>query len=87
MRASMTHREYSSWRLYWDAEPWGPYRDNLHTAILAREVRRPQVRKGTRITHDEFMVRNPEERRRESSSALIGFLRSVSKRKPREPNP
>lgn len=36
----MTQRSYLGWQRYWDAEPWGSWRDNFHAAIIAREVRR-----------------------------------------------
>lgn len=80
MRASLTQREYLGWRKYWDVEPWGAKRDNLHAAIIAREIRRPQMRAGARVTLEEFMVRDPRERQREASSNLLYWLRSVAKR-------
>lgn len=44
---------------YWKKEPWGPYRDNLHSAIIAREVRRGNF-KGPHVL-DQFMVMDQED--------------------------
>jgi hypothetical protein len=80
MRASLTQREYLGWQQYWRAEPWGPWRDNLHAALLAREIRRPQLRKGAKVALEDFMVRDPTERQREATAGFIGFLKSVAKK-------
>jgi len=79
MYASLTQREYLNWQKYWGAEPWGSWRDNLHFAIIGRELRRPQVKPGTKIDLNDFMIRDPDERRREGMANLITFLRSVAK--------
>lgn len=75
---SLTQREYLDWQLYWEAEPWGPYRDNLHAALIAREVQRPNLRKGVKPKMDDFMIVNPEKRRREATGNLIDFLKLVA---------
>lgn len=80
MKAQMTQRAYLGWRRYWRAEPWGPWRDNMHTALLAKELRRPQVRRGTVIDLDQFMVRDPEERAEERKGNFFTFLRSVARK-------
>lgn len=80
MKAQMSHRAYLGWRRYWRAEPWGPWRDNMHTALLARELRRPQVRKGTRIDLDHFMMRDPGDRAEEQKQGFFAFLKTVAKR-------
>jgi hypothetical protein len=74
-------REYESWRRYWSAEPWGPWRDNLHTAILAKEIRRPQMQRGARINLESFMVQDPTKRAREASANLWNFLTVIAKPK------
>ncbi len=79
MKSSLSQREYLGWQMYWAAEPWGPWRDNMHVAILAKEIRRPQVRSGTMIDLDQFMMREPVERVRENEQKVITFLRAVAK--------
>jgi hypothetical protein len=83
MRASLTQREYLGWRKYWAAEPWGPWRDNLHAAMIARELRRPQAKRGARVTIEEFMVRDPAERVRSGNRNLLTWLRSVARKVPK----
>ena len=68
MRASLSQRAYLDWQRYWDFEPWGPWRDNLHTAVLAREIRRPQVRRGSTIDLDQFMAKGPQARKDEAQA-------------------
>lgn len=79
MKRSMTQRAYLNWQKFWEEEPWGPYRDNLHAAIIAREVRRRYLKKGAKSKLDDFMVVNPDRRRREASANLIDFLKVVAK--------
>lgn len=79
MLAGMTNRAYLNWRRYWDEEPWGPWRDNMHMAVLAREVRRPQLKPGAANKHEDFMLRRPVARRKEKAASLLGFLRTVGK--------
>lgn len=84
MKHSMSQRVYLGWQTYWRCEPWGSWRDNLHVAILAREIRRPQLRKGVRIDMNDFMVRSPAERKAEAASNLLTFLKSVAKKVTRD---
>lgn len=74
----MTLRSYLGWQRYWDVEPWGPWRDNLHAAIISREIRRRGARRGARIGVDQFMVKSPTTRRKESEQNLFTLLQAVS---------
>lgn len=74
----MTQRSYLGWQRYWDQEPWGPWRDNLHAAIVAREVRRTRVKPSARVPLEQFMVRNPEERRKEGEQSFFGMMQAVA---------
>lgn len=61
--------------LYWRAEPWGPWRDNLHAALIAREVRRPAFGKDQRKNVlSDFMIRDPEERAKEGQKKITGLF-------------
>lgn len=83
MKRSMSQRSYLGWQQYWEEEPWGPFRDNLHTAILAREVRRPYLRKGATTKLNDFMVVNPARRQSEAGGKLINFLKMIARKKPK----
>lgn len=78
MKDSLTQREYFNWQKYWVEEPWGPYRDNLHAAVIAREVRRPNLRRGAKNDLDDFMVVDPQRRRKNASKNFINFLKTVA---------
>jgi len=83
MKSSLTQGEYLSWQKYWVAEPWGSYRDNLHAAIIAREVRRRYLKKGARSKLDDFMVVDPGERKREATGNLLDMLKMIAQPKER----
>jgi hypothetical protein len=40
-------RELDRWRLYWAEEPWGPYRDNMHAAMIVTELLKPHLKRGS----------------------------------------
>lgn len=80
MKRSMTLRSYVGWRKYWNEEPWGPWRDNLHTAIIAREIRRGRVKPNAHIDMEQFMVKNPKERVKGAEAKMFSGLASVATR-------
>lgn len=82
MYASLTQREYLGWKTYWRLEPWGPYRENLHTAILAREIRRPQQARGSAINIEQFIITAPSERLKSANESLWSVL-SLAASKPK----
>jgi hypothetical protein len=63
---------------YWAEEPWGAWRDNLHAAIIAREVARLTRRRGARIELKDFMVVNTERRRQDAQSSLVAALKAIA---------
>ena len=65
---------------YWHEEPWGAYRDNVHAAIIAREIRRGTV-KGAHAIKD-FLLQTSERKSQEERSGVFGMFRAmVGKRK------
>jgi hypothetical protein len=60
--------------LYWKQEPWGPWRDNLHAALIAREVRRPYLKDQRKNLLADFLVRDPEERVQEGKRKVAGLF-------------
>lgn len=40
----LPERELVRWRRYWAEEPWGPWRDNYHTAMMIGELMRPHLK-------------------------------------------
>lgn len=43
---------------YWNEEPWGAYRDNIHAALIARTIHNTNFKK--KVTLDDFMLRRPD---------------------------
>lgn len=73
---------------FWLHEPWGPWRDNLHAAMLAIEIRRPYLKKGAKSRIGDFMIRHPDElaeeqesQRRTATRNLYHLFKSIAKRK------
>ncbi len=66
---------------YWYEEPWGSYRDNVHAAIIAREIRRGNF-KGEHVLND-FLLKVPERRDAEQRSSVFNIFRSMAKKRVR----
>lgn len=81
-------RDFDLLQQFWTQEPWGPWRDNLHAAIIAAEVRRPNLKKGAKVKLEDFMLRHPDElaaeqaeRRRAASRNLFELFKTVATKK------
>ena len=75
--------DYDLLQRYWREEPWGAYRDNVHAAIIAREIRRGTV-KGAHAIKD-FLLQTAERREQEEQSraqegrkGLFGMFRAMA---------
>jgi hypothetical protein len=60
---------------YWKEEPWGAYRDNVHAAIIAREIRRGTV-KGAHAIKD-FLLQTEDRRSQEQRGGFFGAFRAM----------
>lgn len=60
--------------LYWRHEPWGPWRDNLHAALIAREIRRPYFKDQAKNLLSDFMVRDPTTQQEDRSKKIAGLF-------------
>ncbi len=67
--------DYDLLQRYWAEEPWGAYRDNVHAAIIAREIRRGTV-KGAHAIKD-FLLQTQEKRAQEERGGFFGAFRSM----------
>ena len=75
----MPQSAYRRWQLYWHVEPWGPFRDNLHAAMVAAQVKALRQKKGSRISLDPFMVVDPASRARENRAGFVTLLRLMGR--------
>lgn len=64
---------------YWNEEPWGAYRDNLHAAIVAREVRRTAFKGKHRVS--DFMLVDPAPRHKQAAKSWISLLKTIAVKK------
>lgn len=62
---------------YWGEEPWGPYRDNMHAAIIATEVRRTLTPK-SKVDFDAFMIAHPKRRERAKKKQLLETFKALA---------
>ncbi|HXI99561.1 MAG TPA: hypothetical protein VNG73_11510 [Gemmatimonadaceae bacterium] len=68
-------RELERWYRYWIEEPWGPYRDNMHAALIAIEMRRPQLPEGSRSPSiADFMLEHVEDQKARQNAKMIALL-------------
>lgn len=68
-------REFEAWSRYWNEEPWGPYRDNLHAAMLAVQFIRPHLKEGSKVPPiSEFMFKLPDTKSKSGFGMLVATL-------------
>lgn len=66
--------EFVAWQKYYRQEPWGPWRDNLHSALTIQAIYNAMT--GKKVKADEFMYRPPmtdAERHARIRAALDGM--------------
>ncbi len=85
LERSLGARELDEWHIYSSIEPFGAYRDNIHTAMLCSLIanvnRQPKSRP---FEWKEFMIVDAETKRLEQGEKTKSFatwLRTVSKPK------
>ncbi len=76
MKDAMPLRVYTNWQRYWESEPWGAWRDNMHAAVIAREIRRTIP--GAKVpVLSVWMLRDPRERAAEANSQVLSALGTI----------
>ena len=76
--------EYQDWWRYWQQEPWGAMRDNLHTGIIASAIinARANRRRGSSdVKAGDFLLRSERQSRADETAKSLAFLRAVGVRK------
>ena len=79
MLESLSPVAYDRWQRYWIEEPWGPWRDNLHAAIISRAVQEPHMRRGAQIDMDRFMIRRRDQDGQKRVTNFLRLLFRISK--------
>jgi hypothetical protein len=75
-------RELQRWARYWAIEPWGPHRDNIHTAMLCVQVLRPYLPDNSKIGIDDFMLKDAKEIKHNRMKQLVSQMGAAAARKP-----
>ena len=66
---------------YWEDEPWGPYRDNLHAGLIAATVANSSIRKLRRAPQAaDFLLEPARKRKQKGGKALLSALRAMAKK-------
>lgn len=73
----MPLRVYLGWQQYYSEEPWGTWRDNMHTAIIAREIRATRSKKPS--TMEDFMLFSPHVREQDAAAQAVTALHAIGK--------
>jgi len=82
MEHTMGAGEYADWVEYYAAEPWGAYRDNLHTGIIASVIANVhRGKKGKAVKPADFLLRSRDDQRQSDTKQSLSYLRAVGVRK------
>ena len=78
----MGSSELYEWMQFWQMEPWGPYRDNIHAGLIAATVANVYRKKNTQaLTHEDFMLVDPAEHKRRQTQKTLNWMKAVARRK------
>jgi hypothetical protein len=79
---ALSARELDEWLIFWQLEPWGPIRDNMHAGLIASTIANVNRRKGSApIRFSEFMLLDRESEQARRRSAFVGWLKRAAKAK------
>lgn len=80
IEATMGASELDDWLRYWQAEPWGTTRDNLHAALITSTLINVMGggSKGRAASIGDFMFSSRAERAAEQTSASLNWLRAMA---------
>lgn len=80
--ASLSASELMEWMAFYELEPFGPIRDNMHAAQIASLLYNVNRRKNsTPMTVTDFMYKDVEVKKEEETRDFLGGLRSLAKKK------
>jgi len=76
-------RELERWATYWNEEPWGVYRDNMHAALIITELLKPHLKEGTTLNMDKFMLKPKADLDDAARAKFLVQLNSMAGEQPR----
>ena len=79
---NMSVSEFADWVRYYDVEPFGPLRDNEHTAQIAAILSNIHKQKSARIVEvEDFMIRPAFEKEEIRTRRAVNALLSMAEKK------
>lgn len=78
----MSSAEFAQWMMYYQLEPFGAHRDNLHAAIIASLFANAHRGKGKpAFSVDDFMLKDRSEQKKAETAKTLLALDALSVRK------
>lgn len=78
----MSSAEFVEWMAYYELEPFGQYRDNLHAGQVASLIFNSNRRKHTPPLHPtDFVLKDKETKQEEDTGEFMTGLRALAKPK------
>ena len=77
----MGNRDLMEWIAYYEIEPFGQYRDNLHAGMVASILYNANRGKRTKALEvSDFILRDRWEQREKQTAEFFGGLRALAKK-------
>ena len=76
---SMTVEEFKSWALYNQRQPFGAWRDNYHSAIIASILWNVNAGKNNSKSPSDFMFKTQTEKRASDTGATLAKLQAMAR--------
>lgn len=71
---------------YFQQEPWGPIRDNMHAALIVANLRNIfRGKQSPKVKIEDFMFVDKAEHKNKSLASFVSWARGIAKRKGEKP--
>lgn len=75
----MGDREFHDWIEYYNTEPWGAFRDNVHAGMIAALIANQGRKKGTTpLTYKDFLIQDAKKSKAEKKQQFKAQLRALA---------
>jgi flagellar basal body rod protein FlgB len=77
----MSSEEFVDWQLYYQLNPFGTYRADLHAGIIASTIANVNAPKGRRYKSKDFMpeFKSRHEEKRMTNEQIVSFFQNMQK--------
>jgi hypothetical protein len=80
LNSRMSAREFSEWMEYYQSEPFGPVRDNIHSGQITAMLFNANRRKGQRpMTAADFLLMSEKDRMKQRTEKTMQAMREIAK--------